>query len=96
MDRQYSFCESVHASSLSPWHIRPLTDAGRKLGGGVDTPSLCGRVEVDKGWDLSVPFDAKNRAMGSICQKCLEVFNAIPQPEMTQTDGYFNLIRNGG
>jgi hypothetical protein len=45
----YSYCEPVTATGTSPWHIRRLTEAGRKLGGGADTPALCGR-EVS--WDL--------------------------------------------
>lgn len=45
----YSYCESVTATGTSPWHIRRLTEIGRKLGGGADTPALCGR-EVS--WDL--------------------------------------------
>jgi len=50
----YSFCESVTAGPLSVWHIRKLTSVGRKLGGGVDTPSLCGHVKTHFGWDLEV------------------------------------------
>jgi hypothetical protein len=49
---EYSFCESIHAGARSPWHIRKLTSAGPKLGGGIDTKSLCGNVE--RGWDLNV------------------------------------------
>lgn len=60
----YAFCESVHAAPLAPWHIRKLSEAGLKTGGGIDTPSLCGRVRPfgDEsgerrgagGWDLRV------------------------------------------
>ena len=46
---EYAFCETVHASALSPWHIRKLTEQGKKLGGGADTPSLCG---LKVSWDL--------------------------------------------
>jgi hypothetical protein len=58
LNDKYSFCEPVWAGSLAPWCVRPLTDKGRKLGGGVDTASLCslcGRVDPAKGggWDLS-------------------------------------------
>lgn len=41
----YAFCELVFATSLRPWCIRKLGKAGLKLGGGIDTPSLCGRVQ---------------------------------------------------
>lgn len=47
----FSFCESVHATGRSLWHIRRLTEVGRKLGGGADTPALCGRVVA---WDINV------------------------------------------
>ncbi len=30
---------------------------GKKFGGGVDTPSLCGRVKKGLGWDLRLPVD---------------------------------------
>jgi hypothetical protein len=54
----YSFCESTQAGPLSPWHIRRLTSAGRKCSGGIDTPSLCGRVTPKwNGWDLTVEVD---------------------------------------
>lgn len=46
----YSLCESVHATGRSLWHIRPLTDKGKFLGGGIDTKCLCGAVK--RGWDL--------------------------------------------
>ena len=45
----YSFCETVTAGPLSRWHIRPLTRRGKLLGGGADTPALCGRKVS---WDL--------------------------------------------
>ena len=59
----YTYCESVHATGNSPWHIRKLDQAGLKLTGGLTTPSLCGRVKpfnIDAkdrgfgGWDLNV------------------------------------------
>jgi hypothetical protein len=54
-----SFCESVTASGRSPWHLRELTDVGKKLGGGIDTASFCEIVRPTKaglgGWDIDVP-----------------------------------------
>lgn len=70
---KYSFCESVTATSMSPWHIRRLTKVGRKLGGGIDTPSLCGRVRKEKGWDLETPINAFHLANGC-CPECLKLF----------------------
>lgn len=75
---KYSFCESVRAGSLSPWHIRPLTPQGKKLGGGIDTHSLCGRVGPDVGgWDLDVEveeyknLDAETDGRRHICKPCV-------------------------
>lgn len=67
---KFSFCESVHAGSTSPWHIRKLTDVGRKLGGGIDTASLCGRV--DKGWDLEVEITEHH--LTHTCAACAEAY----------------------
>lgn len=61
---KYAFCESVHAMPLGSWHIRRIGEAGLKLGGGIDTPSLCGKLRPfgdnsaerrgTGGWDLRV------------------------------------------
>lgn len=71
----YSFCEPSTAGPCAPWCIRRLTAAGRKLGGGVDTPSLCGRVTLIDvggvgGWDLRVPVDVDQPWA---CRKCVAV-----------------------
>lgn len=66
---EYSYCEPVWAAPLASWCIRPLTDAGRKLGGGVDTESLCGRVSVEQGWDLPYPVEADKPGICKICEK---------------------------
>jgi hypothetical protein len=66
-----SFCESVYASSMSRWHIRELTEVGLKLGGGIDTPSLCRRVLAPKGWDLQVPVtEERVTNLGTTCPEC--------------------------
>lgn len=70
MSEEYSFCESVHASSYSKWHIRKLTSKGKFLGGGADTLALCG---LKVAWDLNVPvskLDNRNK----VCLKCKEKF----------------------
>ena len=67
MSTEYSFCESIHATSTSPWHIRRLTDAGRKPGGGIDTKSLCGHVE--RGWDLNVKITSHH--LEHACPRCM-------------------------
>jgi hypothetical protein len=77
---EYSYCETFTAGSSTPWHIRKLTDAGKKLGGGADTPSLCDRTVA---WDVNCPlqeFDIiKNpKAPNTIpvCKKCKEAYLA--------------------
>lgn len=78
---EYSFCESVTATSMSPWCIRKLTKTGRYLSGGVDTPSLCGRVRIRLGWDLAVSIDDKNGQRilktNGVCSKCRELYTKI-------------------
>lgn len=68
MTDKISYCESVYATGTSPWHLRRLTAAGRKLGGGVDTASLCGRVQPPYGWDLESKVDLLK---GSVCLACV-------------------------
>jgi len=70
MDK-YSFCENVHADPLSRWHIRKLSDKGRKFGGGADTLSLCEK-QVD--WDLSVKL-TKFHLANNACLRCLVKFD---------------------
>jgi hypothetical protein len=67
----YSFCESVHASGRSPWHIRALTTKGKRLGGGVDTTSLCGLVKPPAGWDLETDF---TESWTGVCKNCVAAY----------------------
>jgi hypothetical protein len=68
----YSYCETVTASGATPWHIRKLTSVGRKLGGGADTPALCGRKVA---WDLEVPVLTSSKTFrDTACKKCVEAF----------------------
>jgi hypothetical protein len=75
---EYSFCESTLASSVSRWHIRKLSDKGRKLGGGIDTQSLCERLQPSGmghgfgGWDLSVELD--EHGLKGACPTCVEKY----------------------
>jgi len=71
---EFSFCESSSAGPQSPWHLRELTSEGRKLGGGIDTRTLCGRVRA--GWDLEVeltPFHLHTNT----CKDCLERYQNL-------------------
>jgi hypothetical protein len=63
----YSYCESVHATSTSPWHIRRLDEQGQKLGGGITTRSLCGLVK--QGWDLQPSLQPSHNQ--HTCIECL-------------------------
>lgn len=74
----YAFCESVFATGKSPWHIRKVGLAGLKLGGGIDTPSLCLRVKPfgvesgTNGWDLSVRITDDH--LEHACKGCVGVY----------------------
>ena len=72
---QFSFCESLQATSVSPWHIRRLTAAGPKYRGGADTESLCGRK---MGWDLETAITPL-QLQGHTCVACLKAYReAVP------------------
>jgi hypothetical protein len=79
----YSICESSFAAPWSHWHIRPLTEAGRKHGGGIDTPSLCGRVTPPDGWDLeySVVQAVRTPKKANLCKTCLAKFKEKTDPQ---------------
>jgi hypothetical protein len=66
----HSYCEAWTATSVSLWHIRRLTSVGKKLSGGADTKSLCGR---EMSWDRA-PVVTKNPPLDSICPKCQEAW----------------------
>ena len=69
---KFSFCETAYATGTSPWHIRKLTDKGRKLGGGADTVALCGR---EVAWDLEVEV---TQELGDfVCSKCVDEFQPL-------------------
>jgi hypothetical protein len=67
--RGFSFCETVIAGPLSRWHIRPLTEKGKKLGGGADTVALCGKKVA---WDLNV--DITDRHLEHCCPQCAKAY----------------------
>jgi hypothetical protein len=76
---KWSFCESVAAGPLSRWHIRQRSaDQPLKLGGGIQTASLCGHPKADRGWDLEVPFSSSH--FPHCCPKCVELYNARAEP----------------
>lgn len=59
----FSFCET---NAAYVYHIRRLTPAGRKLGGGADTPALCGRKVS---WDVPTPVDL-TPPLNGLCKEC--------------------------
>lgn len=69
-----AFCEPVTAGSNTLIHIRPLTSVGLKLGGGADTPALCGR-RVD--WDLEAPITPRSIEDPRTCSKCRDEFERL-------------------
>ena len=69
MDK-YSFCENVHAGPCSRWHIRKLSDKGKKFGGGADTSALC---EKQVHWDVNVELTIYHLDHNT-CPKCLKKF----------------------
>lgn len=69
----FTLCEPVWASGHGLWCIRKTTEVGPKLGGGIDTASLCGRVPAHKGWDLNVRL-TEHHLTHNTCKKCLELY----------------------
>lgn len=67
---KYSFCESIHATSTSPWHLRILDDQGYRYTGGITTQSLCGLVS--KGWDVKATMSEHH--LGHTCKRCVEKY----------------------
>lgn len=48
----YSYCETVTAGPMAPWHIRARTaDQPLRPGGGIRGEALCGR-NLNGGWDI--------------------------------------------
>lgn len=69
----YAFCESVTATSTSPWHIRRLDAAGKKLGGGITSYSLC--ELVTRGWDLEVDINEFHLDKQA-CKRCRAIYES--------------------
>ena len=70
--------EPSTAASLAPWHIRKVTETGLHLGGAIDTPSLCGRVQPppkSNGWDLEVRITEHH--LSHACPKCVEEYRKL-------------------
>jgi hypothetical protein len=75
---EYAFCEISCAGPRSKWHIRKIKGQ-LWLGGGIDTPSLCGYVKPFGpaigdigGWDVNVKIT--ERHLGHACPECVEKY----------------------
>ena len=67
----FAFCESIHATGRSPWHIRRIDpNIGLRLGGGIDSASLC--TSVARGWDLEVRISALH--LKDACPRCVAAY----------------------
>ena len=78
---EYSLCESATATGTTKWHVRKLGPAGKKLGGGIDTPSLCLKLQPvgqpipgkkfkgTGGWDLDVRI-TNHHLENNCCPEC--------------------------
>jgi hypothetical protein len=85
--RRLLFCEPVFAGPLARWCLRRMGPAGPCYGGGVDTPSLCGRVTAEGGgWDIEMPVTPDAMQADYVCPHCAEVA-AKTLPGAEDSDG---------
>ena len=68
----YSFCESV--TGIGPWHIRQLSPAGKKTGGGIDSPSLCGRIYPSGATTPNAKGPPSLRRQALVCQSRTDTY----------------------
>jgi hypothetical protein len=68
----YAFCETIFSGAYTPWHIRLLGPAGRKINGGADTLSLCGRKVA---WDLKV--EITDHHLTHCCSDCSKLYREV-------------------
>jgi hypothetical protein len=87
---EYAFCECSCAGSRSKWHIRKVKTK-LCLGGGIDSPSLCGHVKPFGpaigdlgGWDINVKITELH--LGHACSECVAKYQeAILRDGTSQT-----------
>lgn len=72
---QYSFCEPVWAHPTSRIHVRNLEGGEPKYGGGINTPTLCGRL-MDYGWDIPGDVDETSLDYMLTCVECVDEWMA--------------------
>ena len=66
-----AFCETEGASSFARWHIRTIPDGKLRPGGGINTSSLCGKV--NSGWDIECEFS--KRYFPHCCPTCVFIWS---------------------
>ena len=73
---EYSFCEGNWSLPRGRLHLRPLTPMGRWVKGGIDTASLCGDVQPDKGWDRdhTLKVALVRRDDRRVCPDCWDLY----------------------
>jgi len=75
---KYSWCETITSSGR--YHIRRLSDKGRKVNGGADTISLCG---LRPAWDITERYPVNESTIiatphyGYPCRECVSNLNKI-------------------
>ena len=68
-EQKFAFCEAATAGG-SRWHIRELTRGGKMLGGGADTPALCGRRVL---WGINTDIN-EPRLQSFTCPTCAQIY----------------------
>ncbi len=77
---EFSFCETIYAHK---WHIRKLTEKGKKLSGGADTQSLCG---TNIAWDIKCKLPDKEfiPLQYNLCNPCYIIYFQILKEKRNQ------------
>jgi hypothetical protein len=73
-EKKFSFVDNG-ITTTGRYHLRELTNQGYKLGGGIDTPTLCG-IENRSYFDSSLPITATS--LKSACPDCVVLYRAEP------------------
>jgi hypothetical protein len=72
-NKDYSFCKGFFASSKSAPHIRKKNvGIGFGLTGGIQTPSLCGKLRVNRGEDMLEAVDSVS--VKRACRRCQDIY----------------------
>lgn len=76
---EFAFCEPASATTRSREHIRVVGPEGRRLGGGVLGPALCG-FDLRGGWDLGSDVEERridtSADVNPTCVECADAWRA--------------------